>query len=150
MRLHRVTWVLAFVLLGVLVFMAVVSLWTPLQFPRIAQRWFSAPNILFLWPIPVVTALTALMAWRWLEAGRDYGPFFASIALFLLGYAGLAISVYPYLVPPSLTIWQTAAAPDSQLFMLIGTLILLPMILGYVVFVYWLFRGKVVPGQGYH
>jgi cytochrome d ubiquinol oxidase subunit II len=139
-----------YLLLGVLVFMALVSLWTPLQFPRIAQRWFSLPNILFLWPIPVVTALTALMAWRWLEAGRDYGPFFASIALFLLGYAGLAISVYPYLVPPSLTIWQTAAVPASQIFMLIGTLPLLPIILMYTGFVYYLFRGKVREGEGYH
>jgi cytochrome bd ubiquinol oxidase subunit II len=139
-----------YLLLGVLVFMAVVSLWTPLQFPRIAQRWFSQPNILFLWPVPVVTALTALMAWRWLEAGRDYGPFFASIALFLLGYVGLAISVYPYLVPPSLTIWQTAAVPASQIFMLIGTLPLLPIILMYTGFVYYLFRGKVREGEGYH
>jgi cytochrome bd ubiquinol oxidase subunit II len=139
-----------YLLLGVLAFMAVVSLWTPLQFPRIAQRWFSAPNILFLWPIPVVTALTALMAWRWLEAGRDYGPFLAAITLFLLGYAGLAISVYPYLVPPSLTIWQTAAVPASQIFMLIGTLPLLPIILMYTGFVYYLFRGKVREGEGYH
>ncbi|MEA2873193.1 MAG: cytochrome bd ubiquinol oxidase subunit, partial [Hyphomicrobiales bacterium] len=129
---------------------AIVSLWTPLQFPRIRERWFSLPNILFLWPIPIVTALVAFMAWRWLEKGRDYGPFFAAIVLFLLGYIGLAISVYPYLVPPTLTIWDTAAAPASQIFMLLGTLPLLPIILGYTGFIYWLFRGKVREGESYH
>ncbi len=137
-------------LLGVLAFMGVVSLWTPLAFERIAERWFSTPNIYFLWPVPLLTALTALMAWRWLEAGREVPPFLASIALFLFGYLGLVISTFPYLVPPALTVWQTAAAPASQLFMLVGTLVLLPIILGYYVFVYWLFRGKVREGEGYH
>jgi cytochrome d ubiquinol oxidase subunit II len=137
-------------LLAVLGFMAVVSLWTPLAFPRIAERWFSLPNILYLWPVPLVTALTAYFAWRALEKGSEYAPFLASIGLFLLGYLGLVISSYPYLVPPTLTVWQTAAAPASQLFMLVGTLVLLPVILGYTVFVYWLFRGKVREGEGYH
>jgi cytochrome d ubiquinol oxidase subunit II len=100
--------------------------------------------------VPVVTGLVALMTWRWLEAGRDIPPFLATIALFMLGYLGLAISTFPYLIPPSLTVWQTAAAPASQVFMLIGTVALLPIILGYVVFVYWLFRGKVREGEGYH
>ena len=77
-------------------------------------------------------------------------PFFAAIALFLLGYAGLVISRFPYLVPPSLTIWDTAAVPASQIFTLIGTIALLPIILGYIGFVYWLFRGKVKEGEGYH
>jgi cytochrome bd ubiquinol oxidase subunit II len=137
-------------LIGVLAFMGVVSIWTPLAFERIAARWFSTPNIYLLWPVPLLTAFTALMAWRWLDARRDVLPFLAAIALFLLGYLGLVISSYPYLVPPVLTIWQAAAAPASQLFMLIGTLILLPIILGYIVFVYWVFRGKVREGEGYH
>ena len=137
-------------LLAVLAFMAVVSVWTPLAFERIAARWFSTPNIYFLWPVPLVTAFVALMIWRWLEAGREIPPFLASIALFLLGYLGLVISTFPYLVPPVLTIWQTAAAPASQLFMLVGTVALLPIIFGYIVFVYWLFRGKVREGEGYH
>jgi cytochrome d ubiquinol oxidase subunit II len=137
-------------LFAVLGFMAVVSLWTPLAFPRIAERWFTLPNILYLWPVPLVTAGTAYFAWRELEKGSEYAPFLASIGLFLLGYLGLVISSYPYLVPPTLTVWQTAAAPASQLFMLVGTLALLPVILGYIVFVYWLFRGKVREGEGYH
>src|SRR5450830_1108350 len=113
-------------LLAVLGFMAAVSLWTPLAEPRIAARWFSLPNFYFLWPVPTVTAL------------------------FLLCYFGLVISNFPYLAPPSLTVWDTAAAPASQNFMLLGTLLLLPMILGYVVFIYWLFRGKVREGESYH
>jgi cytochrome bd ubiquinol oxidase subunit II len=137
-------------LLVVLAFMAVVSLWTPLAFDRIARRWFSTPNIYFLWPVPLVTALTAWMAWRWLDERREALPFLASIVLFLLGYLGLVISTFPYLVPPTLTIWQTAAVPASQIFMLLGTLVLLPVILGYITFVYWLFRGKVREGEGYH
>jgi cytochrome d ubiquinol oxidase subunit II len=137
-------------LIAVLAFMALVSLWTPLSIARIAERWFSLPNILLLWPVPLMTAATAYAIWRWLERGREVLPFLASIALFLLGYLGLVISNFPYLVPPSLTVWQTAAAPASQTFMLLGTLVLLPLILGYFVFVYWLFRGKVREGEGYH
>src|ERR1041384_3386451 len=137
-------------LLGVLAFMGIVSLWTPLAFPRIRARWFSLPNILFLWPVPAITALTAYLAWRWLEAGREIPPFLAAILLFMLGYAGLAISVFPYLVPYSLTVWDAAAAPSSQLFMLLGTLPLLPIILMYTGFVYYIFRGKLREGEGYH
>ena len=134
----------------VLGFMAVVSLWTPLSQPRIAERWFSLPNFLFLWPVPLITALTAFGLWRWLAAKREVLPFLAAIALFLLGYLGLVISNFPYLVPPSLTVWDTAAAPASQIFMLLGTLLLLPFVFGYVIFVYWLFRGKVAEGESYH
>jgi cytochrome d ubiquinol oxidase subunit II len=137
-------------LIVVLAFMAVVSIWTPLAFERIAARWFSTPNIYFLWPVPLLTALVALMAWRWLDEGREVRPFLAAVVLFLLGYLGLVISTFPYLVPPTLTIWQTAAVPASQIFMLLGTLVLLPIILGYIGFVYWLFRGKVREGEGYH
>ena len=100
--------------------------------------------------MPVVTAIVAYFCWRWLENGREVPPFLAAIALFLLGYVGLVISYFPYLVPPSLTVWETAAAPASQIFMLLGTLVLLPLILGYVAFVYWLFRGKVAEGESYH
>jgi cytochrome d ubiquinol oxidase subunit II len=137
-------------LLAVLVFMAIVSLYTPLTQPRIAERWFSLPNFLFLWPVPVVTALVAFLCWRGIERGREVPPFLGAIALFMLGYLGLVISNFPYLVPPSLTVWETAAVPASQIFMLLGTLLLLPFVIGYVVLVYWLFRGKVREGESYH
>ncbi len=134
----------------VLVFMGIVSVWTPLTVEHIATRWFTPSHFMFLWPVPLVTAVVAWCGWRWLDTGREVLPFFAAIGLFLLGYVGLAISWFPYLVPPSLTIWQTAAVPASQIFVLIGVLLLLPIILGYIGFVYWLFRGKVREGEGYH
>ena len=137
-------------LVAVIVFMVIVSLWTPLAFERIAARWFSGPNILFFWWIPIVTALVALTAWRALAREREALPFLASIALFLLGYLGLLISNFPYIVPPSVTIWQAASSPPTQIFMLMGTLVMLPIIFGYTVFVYWMFSGKLREGEGYH
>jgi len=137
-------------LVAVLVFIVAVSLWTPLGFARISERWFSVPNIFYLAPVPILTAAVALGAWRWLSRREEVLPFFAAIGLFALCYLGLAISTYPYLVPPTLTVWDTAAAPESQIFSLIGVLLLLPVILAYVAFVYWTFRGKVRAGEGYH
>jgi cytochrome d ubiquinol oxidase subunit II len=137
-------------LLGVLGFMGAVSLYTPLAIPRVAERWFSQPNIFYLWPVPIVTLLIAWATWRWLEDGRERLPFFGVIALFLLGYLGLVISSYPYLVPPTLTVWDTAAHPSAQMFMLVGTLMLLPIILGYTALSYYVFRGKVREGEAYH
>ena len=137
-------------LIAVIVLMGVVSLYTPLAFERIADRWFVLPNILYLSPVPIATALLAFGVLRWNETRREVAAFVGAIGLFLLGYLGLVISIFPYLVPPTLTIWDAAAAPSSQMFMLVGTLILLPIILGYVVFVYWLFRGKVHEGESYH
>jgi cytochrome d ubiquinol oxidase subunit II len=135
---------------AVLAFIAIVSLWTPLEFDRIAERWFSEPNIWFLWPVPLITAALAFVAWRSLDRRHDFLPFFAAAGLFLLCFLGLAISTFPYLVPPSLTIWDTAAAPESQIFSLIGIVFMLPIILGYFAFVFWIFRGKIRVGEGYH
>jgi cytochrome d ubiquinol oxidase subunit II len=137
-------------LIAVLVFIALVSLWTPLAFERIAARWFVMPNILFLVPVPVITALLAWADWRTIRSDATLPPFLATIGLFLLCFLGLAISTFPYLVPPTLTIWDTAAVPASQIFSLFGVLFMLPILIGYVVFVYWAFRGKVRPGEGYH
>ena len=134
----------------VLIATVAISLWTPYTIPRIAERWFVWPNILLLSPVPVLTALAALMCWRGLEREQQWQPFAAAIALFLLGLTGLVISNVPYLVPDSLTVWQAAAAPSSQMFMLVGTVVMLPVILAYTVFVYWTFRGKVRAGEGYH
>jgi cytochrome d ubiquinol oxidase subunit II len=138
-------------LLLMLASIVAVSLWTPYSVPRIAERWFAWPHILFLAPIPLLTLAAAAFCWRGIEeVGSDAQPFGAAVVLFLLGLLGLLISNVPYLVPDSLTVWQAAAAPSSQLFMLVGTLLLLPIILGYTAFVYWTFRGKVRHGEGYH
>jgi cytochrome d ubiquinol oxidase subunit II len=139
-----------YLLLGVLAIMVIISLWTPFAFDRIAERWFSWPNMLYLSPVPLLTAAASLSCWYGLTNGRDVLPFLSAVALFLLGFVGLAISNVPYLVPPSLTLWDTAAVPSSQIFMLVGVLIMLPLIIGYTVFVYWTFRGKVREGEGYH
>ena len=137
-------------LLAVLVIMVIISLWTPLAFERIADRWFTWPNILYLSPVPLLTAVTAWGCWHGINTGREVLPFLCAVGLFLLGFVGLAISNVPYLVPPSITIWDAAAVPASQIFTLIGVLIMLPVILGYTVFVYWTFRGKMREGEGYH
>ncbi len=130
--------------------LAAVSLWTPFAVPRIAERWFTWPNILFLAPVPLLSAYAAYSCFHGISARRDVQPFASSIALFLLGLTGLVISNVPYLVPDTITVWQAAAAPSSQMFMLVGTLLMLPVILGYTAFVYWTFRGKVRAGEGYH
>jgi cytochrome bd ubiquinol oxidase subunit II len=137
-------------LLAVLISMAAISLWTPLSIPRIAERWFTMPNLLYLSPVPILSALAAFVCWRGLQGRAEFSPFLAAIALFLLGFAGLVISNAPYLVPPTISVWQAAAPVASQLFLLWGTVIMLPIILGYTVFVYYTFRGKVRVGEGYH
>jgi cytochrome d ubiquinol oxidase subunit II len=137
-------------LIGVLAFIGMVSLWTPLFDARIAARWFSWPNIAFLAPVPVVTAAIAWWLWRSLARGRDIAPFLAAMGLFAMCYLGLGISLFPYIVPPDITLWDAAAAPQSQAFLLVGTLLLLPIILMYTGWSYWVFRGKVRADAGYH
>jgi cytochrome d ubiquinol oxidase subunit II len=137
-------------LIGLLAFIVLVSIWTPLEFERIAQRWFSWPNIAYLSPVPLVTAILAYTCWRGIAGDRPSLGFYSAVGLFIIAFIGLAISTLPYLVPPTITLWQAAAPPASQIFLLVGTAILLPFILGYTVFVYYTFRGKVRPGEGYH
>jgi cytochrome d ubiquinol oxidase subunit II len=137
-------------LIAVAIFAGLVSLWTPIRYARIAERWFSFPNVLFLWPLPLATLALGYFVRRWIEEGAEFKPFFGVIGIFLLCFAGLAISSYPYLVPPSIDVWQAAAAPASLKFMLAGVSILLPLILIYTGFVYWTFRTRLGPGESYH
>jgi cytochrome d ubiquinol oxidase subunit II len=137
-------------LLAVLGFIGAVSLWTPLLAPAIAERWFSWPNLAWLSPVPLVTAATAFALDRAVAQGRERLPFVLTMALFLLSFLGLGISLWPHAVPPSITIWQAAAPPESQLFLLIGVAVMLPVVLAYTAFSYYVFRGKVRPGEGYH
>lgn len=137
-------------LIALLAFIGIVSVWTPLQFPRIAERWFGLPNTLFLAPIPIATLLFAWLCWWGIRKGHAALPFVTATLIFLLAAVGLVVSNVPYLVPPTVTVWDAASHPSSQIFYLVGAAILIPMIIGYTVVVFWLFRGKLQPGQGYH
>jgi cytochrome bd ubiquinol oxidase subunit II len=137
-------------LVATLAFIALISLWTPLAHPQIAARWFSLPNILFLWPVPLVTALTAFVIWRALPSRHEAVPFLGAIVLFLLALAGLGVSVFPYAVPWRVTLWQAASSTMTLEFTGVGVLITLPIILAYLAYAHWVFRGKVRVGEGYH
>jgi cytochrome bd ubiquinol oxidase subunit II len=139
-----------FCLVGVLAFIAMVSLWTPFLHPGITQRWFGWPNMLYLAPVPIVTALIAYVLRRSLDRGGEAVPFIAAMGLFAMCYLGLGISLYPYVVPYSVTLWEAAASPSSQAFLLVGTLFLLPIVLMYTGWSYYVFRGKVRAVLGYH
>jgi cytochrome bd ubiquinol oxidase subunit II len=137
-------------LVAVLVAIAAVSIWTPLARVEIAQRWFSWPNIAFLSPVPIVTALIAFGEWEALRRRHELTPFLGAVALFLMSFIGIAISLWPMIVPYHYTLWETASSPSTQAFFLIGTLFLLPVILMYTAWSYWVFRGKVSGTAGYH
>lgn len=138
-------------LVGVLAAIGIVSVWTPMMDAGVAARWFSLPNLYYLAPIPLTTLVMAWAAWRALAGnGPDSASFFAALGLFLLSYLGVAISLWPMIVPGHFTLWQAASAQSTQAFLLIGTLFLLPIILMYTAWSYWVFRGKMKAGIGYH
>jgi len=132
----------AYVLLYQALFLAIVSVSMPVMNPDIRELWFSIPNIFFLIPIPAASLLLLIAIWRDLHAGEETRPFLMSFGLFFTGYMGIAISTYPYLVPFAVTFRQAASVPESQSLMLVGTVILLPLILVYVAWTYYVFRGK--------
>lgn len=130
-------------------FLAFVSIWTPLHNAATFHRWYSFPNILLLSPLPALTALMIYLTWRNLSSRHEWLPFVCSIIIFMCAYAGIAVTVYPYLIPYQLTIWE-AAAPDSTLrFILIGAGLMLPLLIAYTLYAYHVFRGK-VQDAGYH
>jgi cytochrome d ubiquinol oxidase subunit II len=133
-----------------LALIVVVSLWTPMLDPVFATRWFGWPGILLTSPVPILLALLAWSFWAGLSRRSDSQPFLSVLGWFVLCFAGLGVSMWPMIVPPSITIWQAAAPPESQAFLLVGTVVLLPLILGYTAYAYWVFRGKVKPGAHYH
>lgn len=136
-------------LLMTLFALAVVSIYTPLKFPYIAERWFADMHWLILSPVPLTTALVAFLLYRGLRRGSHYPPFFYAIALFMLGYLGIGISLWPHVLPPSLSIWDAAAPEQSQVFVLTALVFTLPMVMIYTAYAYWVFRGKVEAGAGY-
>jgi cytochrome bd ubiquinol oxidase subunit II len=130
-------------LIGVIFGLIVVCLWTPIIDASIAKRWFTLPDVLFLWLIPLLTAALVVWEWRALKSPTEAAPFIGAILLFLLSYLGLAISLWPMVVPFRFTLWEAASAPSTQAFLLVGTLFMLPVILMYSGWSYWVFRGKV-------
>ena len=146
-KVYGLSWALLFAMLGSI---GAVSIATPFLNIQYAQRWFAWPNIILTAPVPVAVAAVTVLLLRSLASRQDRQPFFLSLALFALSYAGLGISMYPYIVPQSITIWQAASPENSQIFMLVGVCVLIPLILGYTAWAYWVFRGKVRPGSGYH
>lgn len=138
-------------LLASLVCVAIVSLWTPMMSPEIAARWFAWPNLAYLAPIPMATALAAGLVWAGLgRNGHDALPLAAGMGLFVLTLAGLAISLWPWIVPRTLTVFDAGAQAESQQFIAIGIALILPVILAYTAHNYWVFRGKVDTDAGYH
>ncbi len=137
-------------LVGVLIGILLVSVWTPQMSDAVARRWFTWPNILVLSPVPIATAFVAVGTWRALNGVSQSGTFIGAIGLFALSYAGIAISLWPMIVPHQYTLDQAASSPSTQAFLLVGTLFLLPIILVYSSWSYWVFRGKVRADVGYH
>jgi cytochrome bd ubiquinol oxidase subunit II len=137
-------------LVAVVIGIVVVSLWTPLASDAVFSRWFSWPNILILSPVPVATALVAWATWRALSGASQAGGFIGAVGLFALSYIGITISLWPMIVPHHYTLMQAASPPGTQAFLLVGTLFLLPVILFYSGWSYWVFRGKVRADVGYH
>jgi cytochrome d ubiquinol oxidase subunit II len=146
-RMLKLARPLTLMLLGAI---AVVSVWTPLSQHQVAERWFSFPNLLILSPVPLLVAGAAFWLLWSLQRDPSWKPFAAALALVLLGFTGMAISIWPHIVPPTITIWEAAAPPSTQRFALVGTLIVLPLILAYTAWSYYVFRGKVGKAEGYH
>lgn len=146
-KMHEIARPLALVLLVVI---GIVSLWTPIAYPQIADRWFSMPNLLWFMPVPLLVLVTFYGLLKAVARNAHYTPFLLTLVLIFLGYSGLGISLWPNIIPPSISIWDAAAPAQSQGFMLVGTLFILPFILGYTFWSYYVFRGKVTHDDGYH
>lgn len=147
LQMHDMARPLVFVLLGVT---AIVSLWTPLAHAEIAERWFSLPNIFWFMPVPLLVLLCTWALLRAVARNANYSPFLLTLTLIFLGYSGLGISLWPHIIPPSISIWDAAAPPQSQGFILVGALFIIPFILMYTAWSYYVFRGKVTEEDGYH
>jgi cytochrome bd ubiquinol oxidase subunit II len=146
-RAYRLAWLTA---IGTLGLIGIVSLWTPLLNAQFMARWLAWPAIVYTAPVPLLVAAAAFVLLTGLAKRHELSPFVAAVSLFVLCYIGLGISFYPYIVPTSVTIWSAAAPESSLKFLLVGAVILIPLILAYTVWSYWVFRGKVHPTSSYH
>ena len=135
--------------LATLALMVAVSLATPFLEHHYWERWFEMPNMLFTSQVPLLVVIATYFLFRTLKKRATWSPFLLSLGLFLLGTIGLGISMFPYVVPNSVTIWDAAAPESSQVFMLVGVVLVMPLILAYTAWAYWVYRGK-VGSHGYH
>ncbi|KAG1320390.1 hypothetical protein G6F63_014280 [Rhizopus arrhizus] len=150
-RLHRHMCDIARPLtLALLAVIAVLSIWTPLAQPQIAQRWFSLPNMFWCFPVPALVAAAGFDLIRRVRGMPAAGPFMLSLCLVFLAYSGLGISIWPAIIPPDVSIWTAAAPPQSLGFALVGALLIIPIILMYTAWSYYVFRGKVRTGEEFH
>jgi len=131
-----------YVMLYVALFMGLVSLSMPVMNSAIKNLWFSLPNFYFLQPMPILSIVFFVWLWRDLRTDAEYRPFFLTLGIFLMNYIGIGVSTYPWLVPFKISLWDAAAAPESQSLLLLGTVVLLPCVLAYTAFCFWVFRGK--------
>lgn len=136
--------------LALLVMIGVVSLWTPMLHEHFAAKWFVWPELIYTAPVPVLVLVCAWLLYSGLKRDHSAQPYLATVGLFVLSYIGLVISFFPYMVPSSVTLWDAAAPDESLHFLLVGSLVLIPIILVYTTYTYWVFRGKVGDSHGYH
>lgn len=147
---QRVQYMTRPILLATLLVIAIVSIWTPLAYPAIAERWFSWPQMLYFAPVPLLVMVAAWAILRSLKGAPHAAPFVWSLILVFLSFSGLVISIWPNILPPNISIWDAAAPPQSMGFALVGALLIIPFILVYTAWSYYVFRGKVKAGEGYH
>jgi cytochrome bd ubiquinol oxidase subunit II len=149
--LQNVAFALTRPLVAVVVsFMLLVSTWLPFLSSNIMARWFESGHFIWLSPVPVLALINAVLLWRAVMRRADYAPFILALSFFALGFIGLVLGIWPNLLPPNLSIWEAAAPPATQGFVLVGTVIMLPAVLGYTYWSYSVFRGKVAAESGYH
>jgi cytochrome d ubiquinol oxidase subunit II len=134
----------------VVAFMGLVSTWLPFLSSQVMARWFESGNFVWLSPVPLLALANAVWLWRAVMRRAEYAPFILALTFFALGFAGLVLGIWPNLLPPDLSIWKAAAPPKSQGFVLVGTLFMLPAVVGYTWWSYSVFRGKVAADSGYH
>lgn len=134
-----------------LIIFGAVSLYTPLHHSEIAARWFAMPNLLYFSPVPILVVVCVGLTLIACKKQNELKPFLYTLMLVFLAFTGFVISLYPYIIPPSVTIWEAAAPRSSQMFALVGAVILIPIIITYTILSYWIFRDKVRVGdEGYH
>ncbi|MBU2983648.1 cytochrome d ubiquinol oxidase subunit II [Lentibacter algarum] len=146
-QMRRYAWWLGAGTLGLI---GIVSLITPFLDPIYFERWFNLPGSLVSMVVPVVMLGLVWVFFTSLNDGKDLQPFLSALGFFVVSFIGIGISFYPMMVPPSLTIWQVAAPDSSLAFALVGAVVLVPIILAYTAYAYWVFRGKIDPAEGYH